>query len=69
MALQSLVNALFETTGNTPVKAGAAAKHIMSLLLPRGKHNCGQHPHALLGEVHGSRVFAMIFLLPLKRLA
>lgn len=69
MALQSMANALLKTTGNLSVKAGAATKHIMSLLLPRGKHNCSQHPHTLPVEVHGSRVFAVIFLLPLKRLA
>lgn len=69
MALQSLANALFKTSGNLSVKSGAATKHTMPLLLPKGKHNCGQHPHTLTGEVCGSRVFAMIFLLPLKRLA
>lgn len=61
--------AVFRTTRTLSVKAGAAAKQIKSLLRPRGKQNCGQHLHTLPGGVHGSRVFAMVFLLPLKRLA
>lgn len=61
MALQSLENALFRMTRTLSVKTGGATMHIMSLLLPRGKHNCGQHLHTLSGGVCGSRVFAMIF--------
>lgn len=61
MALQSLENALFRMTRTLSVKTRRATMHIMSLLLPRGKHNCGQHLHTLSGGVCGSRVFAMIF--------
>ena len=55
--------------GNLSLEAAAATQHLMSLLLPSWKHNCGQNPHTFHGQVHGSGVFAMIYFLPLKRLA